>query len=97
VGRNGERELKQYASNSFRGADPLEISSKLDFFLEVSAHCERTKFKTPLERLIMERFCEGETKEEIRQRLDGLGITVHRTTIYNVIKRYLILYGLHGK
>ncbi len=90
--REGERELKQYAANAFRGAHPTEIEARRDYFLQCSAFCQRVRFKNLDEARIMELYCEGIPKEEIRKEL-----RLHRTTVYGVIRKYLILFGMHGK
>ncbi len=90
--REGDRELKQYAANAFRGAHPTEIEARRDYFLQCSALCQRVRFKNRDEARIMELYCEGKSKEEIRKELE-----LHRTTVYGVIRKYLILFGMYGK
>jgi hypothetical protein len=93
----GEQRLKQYAVNAYRGATALEVSAKLDFFLQCSSMCQQYRFKRKIDRLIMELYCEGKAKEEIRAALEDLGIKYDRRGIYAIIQRHLIIFGLNGK
>ena len=99
VNAQGNLELKEYAANAYRGADELEREARLAHFLECSRLCHFAKFKSETEERIMELYCEGKSILEIRRKLEDAGIVQHRTTISNVIRKYLILFGLydHGK
>lgn len=92
IGADGTSELRSFSGNSFRSFTILEVESRRDFFLLCSSYCERAKFKNRTERKIMELFCDGKSKEEIRKELK-----LHRTTVYGVVRKYLILFGLYGK
>ncbi len=94
---NGQWELKQSAQNVFRGADEIEVRAKLEFYDEVTSKCARTKFKCPIERQIMEMYCDGIPQQQIKRDLERMGISRHRMTIVHIIRKYLILFGLHGK
>lgn len=97
---NGDVYLKHYASNVFRDApSAVEREARLAHFLECSRLCQTAKFKNRLEKKIMASYCEGEQVVEISKDLQKRGIKLHRTTISNVIRKWLILFGLynHGK
>lgn len=93
---DGERVLKNYTANTFFGLDALEMSTRLEFFLECSSMVTKTKFKNKTDRIIMEKFCEGISRQQIKVELAKIRIYRHRTTIEKVIKKYLILYGLRN-
>lgn len=92
----GERVLKQYASNSFRNADELEREQKLEFFLQCSSMMAQTKFPRVLDHWIMEMFCEGVEKKEMKALLAEAGIKRGADAIQDIIRKYLILFGLYG-
>lgn len=97
VTRAGVRELRQNAANSYRGAHPLEIQAKLDFFLSVSSMCQQTKFRNETERRIMDWYCDGKMKTEIVEELRRSGTKRSRVAVWKVIRKYLILFGLYER
>lgn len=81
--------LKQRASNAYRGADAISREAKLSFFTQVSQHASHTRFPNKLERFIMECLGEGTKQIDIRRKLAERGIRKHRVTIYRIIHRWL--------
>jgi hypothetical protein len=76
----------------YRGADPITVNARLEYFLEVSRCVALTKFESKTEKRIMELFCEGLKKKEIREKM-----RCGKDTILRVVRKWLTLYGLHGK
>lgn len=99
VNAQGNLELKEYAANAYRGANELEREARLNHFLECSRLCHFARFKSEVEEHIMEFYCEGISILDIQRKLEQNGVIRHRETISNVIRKYLILFGLydHGK
>ncbi len=89
--------MKNAASNNIHSMDPLAITSRREFYAQCESMCAKTNFKSTLERLIMEMYCEGMPQQEIRRKLQTMGFSRHRSAIANTIRKYLILFGLHGK
>lgn len=93
--RKGDRELVNSASNAYRGANDIERQARLEFFLECSSHCARTKFRRRIDKLIMERFSDGKQNVEIKKDLDRMGTRRDIHTIGQTIRKFLILWGLY--
>lgn len=86
--------LKQRASNAYRGADAVTREAKLQFFTQVSQYTAHAKFPNKLERFIMESLGEGVKQVDIRLRLAEHGIRIHRVTIYRIIQKWLKAWNL---
>ncbi len=97
MNRKGERELVNFASNVYKGMSDIERQAKLEFYLECSSHCTRTRFKRRIDQYIMERFCEGVANVEIAEELKRMRAKRNVHTIGLTIRKFLIIWGLYRK
>lgn len=85
----GDRSLKQRATNSYRQADPLERETRLEYYLFLGHLAHNTIFPNELEKLVMVRHSEGKTYGEI-----GREIGRHRHSVEFIIKRWQTKWGV---
>lgn len=87
---NGERVLRDgSAPSAYRSEKEQTREAKLAFYRMVSRKVSITSFPNNLEEQIMSAYAEGVTQADIKRQLEGLGIKMHRETLYEIIYQYL--------
>lgn len=89
-----DRALKRRAASCYEKASPLEREVKLEYFCFVSSLVNETFFPNELEKIIMTRHADGDTIEEIVQRIRSDGISRDRKTVRRIIRRWQMKWGV---
>lgn len=87
-------QLKQRASNAYRGAHQVVREAKLEFYMQVAQRVAHTQFPNPRDRFIMECFAEGIKQVDINRMLFKCGRGMHRISLWKVIRKWLVRWNL---
>lgn len=86
--------LIQYASNVYRQAEPVIRENKAAYYEQISSWIHEHKFANESEKIIMNMIGQGARIKEVVQRLESMGVGVHRQTVRFIIRRYETEWGI---
>lgn len=86
--------LKQRASNAYRGAGQEQREAKLNFFMKVARRAAHTQFPDKAEKIIMESFADGIKQVDIRKKLAAKSHHNSRAYVWRVISQWLKTWNL---
>lgn len=90
----GDRALKQRATNSYRQADQLERESRLDYYMLLGNLVHNTNFNSEVDEIVMTLHADGFSIKEIMAEMGKKGFRRHRHTIRFIIKRWQMKWGI---
>ena len=94
---NGNYILKQRASNCFRSLRQVEREARQEYYSQMGFQAGQETFSDAIEQLVMERRSMGVKIKDICQELRALNERCHRYTIYRIIHKYEVKWGLKKK
>ncbi len=92
--KNGERVLRQNASNAYRQADEFEREAKAKYFQNICHHVNRTIFTNPIDKFVMTMISDGISIKQIVLELALMGHPTHRQTIRFIVRRHEHIWGI---
>lgn len=92
--KNGQRLLRQSASNVYRHCDERTRLAREQYFQSLSNFVNNHLFFKDLDRIVMTKYADGVTISQIVIDLRSQQIKIHRQTIRFIIRRYEHLWGL---
>lgn len=93
---NGKLVLRQKANNCYRQACQVARENKLRYFELLGACFHKEAFKDDVEAFVMEQRAHGVKIKRICEELKAMGERNHRDTVYLIIRKYEVKWGIKG-